>query len=113
MEPDYTRILYAILIGVITSFFSIFTIIICIYYTVKVGWKTEGVLLITGSSISILCAIATQIGVLYSSTWSADGYLQFTYSIQGISFVGSLLFTIGFLQLILKIIRYTSQISKN
>ncbi len=113
MEPDYTQVLYSILVGLFSSLFSIFTIIICIYYIVKMGSKIEGTLMIIASSISLLCSIATQIGVLYIKTWGTNDYLHFTYIIQGFAFLGSLLFIIGFFILIRKVIHYKSLISKN
>ena len=112
MEPTLLEILYYIFLGLITSGGQVLIFILSIYYWAKTGSKVDSILLVVGSSISLITLILIQIGVLYASVWGKEVYLQFTYLTQGISFIGSLLFVIGFFLLIRKIIKYTLHISK-
>jgi hypothetical protein len=109
MEQDITEIIKHIFLGIITSIPQLVIAILCIYYILRVGLKTEGILLTTGSIISLLCGISNIVGATYISTLGVDSYVTFIYFIQGFSFLGSVLFVIGFFLLIKKAIKYFVQ----
>ncbi|WP_109852355.1 hypothetical protein [Aquimarina sp. AU58] len=109
MELSITEIIKYIFLGIITSIPQLVITILCIYYIIKVGSKTEGILLTTGSIISLLCGISNTVGTTYISTLGTDTYLTYIYVIQGFSFLGSILFVIGFFLLIKKTIKYFVQ----
>lgn len=109
MEQGITEIIKHIFLGIITSIPQLVIAILCVYYIIKVGLKTEGVLLTTGSIISLLCGISNIVGATYISTLGVDSYVTFIYFIQGFSFLGSVLFVIGFFLLIKKTIKYFVQ----
>ncbi|EZH74004.1 hypothetical protein ATO12_14090 [Aquimarina atlantica] len=109
MELSITEILKYFFLGIITSIPQLVIAILCIYYIIKVGSKTDGILLTTGSIISLLCGISNTVGTTYISTLGADTYLTYIYVIQGFSFLGSILFVIGFFLLIKKTIKYFVQ----
>lgn len=113
MELDILEIIKYIFLGLLTSIPQIIIVVLCIYYLYKVGTKTEGILLTTGSTISLLCGVASVVGASYFSGFGVDSYLTFTYIVQGFSFIGSILFVIGFFLLIRKTIKNKSLLSKN
>ncbi len=106
MEQNIIEVIKHIFLGIITSIPQLVITILCIYYIIKVGLKTEGVLVTTGSIISLLCGISNIVGATYISTLGADTYVTFIYFVQGFSFLGSVLFVIGFFLLIKKTIKY-------
>ncbi|WP_103070516.1 hypothetical protein [Aquimarina sediminis] len=106
MVPSITEIITHIFFGLAASIPQVFIVVICLYYIFKKGSKIEGVLLVSGSILSLLCALSTQIGVLFSQVWGADSYLTYTYVFYGISFIGSVLFVIGFFILVRKTIKH-------
>lgn len=112
MEPSISEIIYYIFLGVLTSLGKVFILVICIYYIFKIGSKADSLLLLLGSIIWLLCGILTLVGTRYAQVWGSESYVTYSYVLQGFSFVGSLLFVIGFFLLIRKIIKYTLQISK-
>ncbi|MEW7291576.1 hypothetical protein [Aquimarina sp. 2304DJ70-9] len=105
MEPSLTETLYYIFLGLLTSMGQVLIIAICIYYLFKIGAKADSILLLIGSIISLVCTLATTVGALYAKIWGTEAYLQFTYILQGFSFVGSLLFLIGFFILVRRVIK--------
>ncbi|WP_024771167.1 hypothetical protein [Aquimarina macrocephali] len=105
MGQDITEIIKHIFLGILTSIPQLVIVILCIYYITKIGSKTEAILLTTGSIISLLCGISNVVGATYISTLGVDSYVIFIYIIQGFSFLGSILFVIGFFILIRKIIK--------
>lgn len=105
MGQDITEIIKHIFLGILTSIPQLVIVILCIYYIVKIGSKTEAILLTTGSMISLLCGVSNVVGATYISTLGVDSYVIFIYIIQGFSFFGSILFVIGFFLLIKKTIK--------
>ncbi len=105
MEPSITETLYYVFLSLLTSMGQVLIIAICIYYLFKIGAKVDSILLLIGSIISLLCVIATTVGALYAKIWGAETYLQFTYILQGFSFIASLLFLIGFFILVRRVIK--------
>ncbi len=100
MEPSLTEVIYTIFLGLLTSMGQVFILAICLYYLYKIGSKADSILLLLGSIIWLLCSIFTLVGISYANVWGSEKYLTFTYILQGFSFVGSLLFVIGFFLLI-------------
>ena len=103
MEPSLSEIIYYIFLGLVTSLGELFMLVICIYYLTKRGPKADSLLLVIGSSLSIVGAIISRVSILYISVWGADKYAIFSYFLQGFFFLCSLLFTVGFLLLIRRI----------
>ncbi len=83
---------------------QVFIVLITIYYIVKSGSKLDGILMLTGSCLSLLCSIFIQVGALL---WEAETYAFSMYIISGISTLGSVLFVIGFFLLIRKFLKNT------
>ena len=110
MEPSLSEIIYYIFLGLATALGEIFMLVICIYYLTKRGPKADSLLLVIGSSLSIVGAIISRVSILYISVWGADKYAIFTYFLQGFFFLCSLLFTVGFLLLIRRITKKTTLI---
>lgn len=104
MEPSLAEIIYYIFLGLLTSMGQVFIFVICLYYIFKIGTKADSILLLLGSIIWVLCGVSALIGTLYAKVWGSELYLTFTYILQGFSFVGSLLFVIGFFLLIRRVL---------
>jgi len=105
METNVLEIIYYIFLGLITSLGQVLLVGICLYYLIKKGAKADATLLLIGSSIMLLCGILSTVGALFARVWGTESYVTYTYSIQGISMLGSLLFVIGFFILIRKVIK--------
>jgi len=103
MGPSLSEIIYYIFLGLVTSLGQLFMLVICIYYLFKRGPKTDSLLLVIGSSLSIIGSITSRVGIAYASTWGSDKYLVFSYFLQGFFFLSSLLFAVGFLLLVRRI----------
>ncbi len=110
MEPSITEIFYYVFLGLLTSPAQLIIILICLYYLIKSKATADSVLLMIGSFIILLSTILTQVGVLYAKTWGSNSYLSYSFVIQGISIVGSLLFAVGLFLLIRKVIKFKTQL---
>ncbi len=109
INSGFFEILSMIFVGLISSIPYIFTLIISIYYRKKTGSKKDSTLLILGNIILILCSISQTISTIFIRSWGTEIYTYFIYSINGISFLASILFTIGFLLLVRKMVKYKLQ----
>ncbi len=114
MEPSIKEILLHIFLGFLTSPAQLIILLICIYYLIKSKGTTDSILLLVGSSITLLDYIFIQVGVLYAKNWGSDSYITYSLIVQSISKVGSLLFAIGLFNIVRKVlkIKISSQISK-
>lgn len=108
MESSILEIVKYIFLGLLTSIPQLIIVILCVYYIFKTGSKTEGILLTIGSITSLLCDVSNVVGAMSVNTLRADSYVTFTYIVQGFSFLGSVIFVIGFFLLIKKTIKYIS-----
>ncbi|SHI57846.1 hypothetical protein [Aquimarina spongiae] len=103
MGPSISEIIYYIFLGLVTSLGQLFLVAICVYYLFKRGPKADSLLLVIGSGLSILGTITSRVGIGYATTWGSDKYLIFSYFLQGLFFLSSLLFAVGFLLLVRRI----------
>ncbi len=114
MESDIIKVVTNIFISFLTSLPQIIIVILCLYYLYKVTSKTEGILLAAGSIISLLCSVSIFMASSYISHFEQiNSYETLVYISHGLSFFGSILFTIGFFLLIRKTIKNKSLLSKN
>ncbi|WP_152538590.1 hypothetical protein [Aquimarina macrocephali] len=80
-------------------------IILTIYYMSKKGATKEGVLILIGNILILIVAILHQFIYKFVDSWGFDIYLIINSGINTISFIGSILFIIGFYMMIQKIIK--------
>lgn len=98
-----------ILLRITGSFFYILPIllfiILAIYYMSKTQSSKEGTLILIGNILILMVAIVHQFLYLFIDNLGFDLYSIINVAINGISFVGSILFLIGVYMMIQKVIK--------
>ncbi|MBQ4821756.1 hypothetical protein [Aquimarina sp. MMG016] len=110
MESSFTEILTRTLTALLYIIPTLFFIGIAIYYLMKVGSKIEGVLILIGNVIILLVSISFNFMYLYIDSWGIQIYSIINMVVNGIGFIGSILFAIGFFMVVRKLIRSNSTI---
>lgn len=80
-------------------------IILSIYYISKKGSTKEGILVLIGNILILIVAILHQFLYMFIDSWGFDLYAIINAGVNAISFIGSILFIIGFYMMIQKIIK--------
>ncbi|EZH74003.1 hypothetical protein ATO12_14085 [Aquimarina atlantica] len=80
-------------------------IILTIYYMSKKGTTKEGILILIGNILILIVAILHQFLYMFIDSWGFDIYSIINTGVNTISFIGSILFLIGFYIMIQKIIK--------
>ncbi len=89
------------IVGIISYVLPIFLfIVLSIYYISKAGLKTEGLFILIGNILIFIVAITHQFLYIYIDSWGFRLYTIINIGVNAISFIGSLLFLIGFFLLI-------------
>ncbi len=83
-------------------------VILAIYYVSNVGTKLEGVFVLVGNILILLVAISHQFLYLFIDSWGFELFSFINIGVNAISFVGYLLFLIGFLKIIQQNIKKTT-----
>ncbi|WP_103864858.1 hypothetical protein [Aquimarina sp. I32.4] len=110
MEQNFVEILSGVIIGIIGPIAQILILISCLYYVAKKGISPSGVLLVIGSILELLCAIASLIGAFYvSRQWGVETYAKLIMGVNVISIIARIIFTIGFILLIRKVVSVKKQ----
>ncbi|WP_299260682.1 hypothetical protein [uncultured Aquimarina sp.] len=110
--PDFLEIIKYLIIGIFSSITQIFVSIVCIYFYRKIGSSVERILLLIGSLLLTLFTILSSSSIAFYMFLGANQYATILYIFQIGSFLGSLLFAIGFLITIRKIVK-TKMITQN
>ncbi|MEW7291575.1 hypothetical protein [Aquimarina sp. 2304DJ70-9] len=105
MESNFTDILLRVT-GILFYIVPIlFFIILAIYYLSKADAKTPGILILIGNILILLVAIANQFLYLFIQEWGMDLFSLVSVVVNAISFVGYVLFLIGFFMIIQKTLK--------
>jgi glucan phosphoethanolaminetransferase (alkaline phosphatase superfamily) len=80
-------------------------IILAIYYINKNGSTKEGLLVLIGNILILIVAIIHRFLYTFIDSWGFDVYAIINTGVNAISFIGSILFLIGFYMMIQKIIK--------
>ncbi|WP_298547980.1 hypothetical protein [uncultured Aquimarina sp.] len=103
--PDFLEIIKYLVIGVFSSITQIFIFVVCIYFYRKMGSSVERILLLIGSSLMTLFTLLSGASVGFYMFLGAEQYATILYIFRIGSFLGALLFAIGFLITIRKIVK--------
>ena len=104
--PDILEIIKYVILGIFTSTTQIFILIVCIYFYRKMGSSIERFLLLLGSLLSFLFSILAYVATLTLYNYGAETYEAISYISHFGSFIGNVLFAIGFLIMVKKVVRY-------
>ncbi len=105
MESNFTDMLLRV-IGIL--FYAVpvlFFIILAIYYISKADAKIPGILILIGNILILLVVITNQFLYLYIEDWGIDLFSLVSVVVNAISFVGYVLFLIGFFMIIQKLLK--------
>lgn len=105
IESNFSEILLRITGAFFYIVPTIFFIILAIYYTSKVGSTKEGTLILIGNILILIVTILHQFMYLFIGQWGIDLYSIISIGVNAISFIGFMLFLIGFYIMIQKIIK--------
>lgn len=111
MESDVAPVIIQLLTGLFYAIPTIIFIVISIYYLMKIGSKTEGVLILIGNIILFLSIVVNQILFIQLSvyqSWDSYYYSYISTALSILSFIGSILFVIGVFLLMKKVIKTKS-----
>ncbi|MDY8138881.1 hypothetical protein [Aquimarina sp. 2201CG5-10] len=108
MDSNIAEILMRILTSLFYIVPTLFFIGIAIYYLMKVGSKTEGMLMLIGNILILLVSISFNFMFLYIESWGIQMYSIINTIVNGIGFIGSTLFAIGVFMIVRKVIRNNS-----
>jgi len=103
--PDFLEIIKYLIIGMFSSITQIFILGVCIYFYRKMGSSAATILLLIGSALLTLFTLLSSASIGFYMVLGAEKYAIITYIFQIGSFLGSLLFAIGFLITIKKVVR--------
>ncbi len=99
-ESNFSEILLRITGALFYSVPILIFILIAIYYITKAGMKTEGILILIGNILILLVSISHHFLYTFIESWGYELYSYISMGINAISFIGSILFIIGFLMII-------------
>ncbi len=108
MEINTSQILIQLLLALAYAIPTIFFIVISIYYLLKMGSRTDGILILAGNIVILLSIILSRILFIqfaFYEKWQGEMYSYVSSAINVISFMGSLAFAIGVFLLMKKIIK--------
>ncbi|TSE10862.1 MULTISPECIES: hypothetical protein [Aquimarina] len=105
IESNFSEILLRFTGAIFYIFPIILFIILAIYYNSKVGSTKEGVLILVGNILILIVAILHQFLYTFVDLWGFDIYAIINAGVNGISFIGSILFLIGLYMMIQKLIK--------
>ncbi|AXT53635.1 hypothetical protein D1818_23445 [Aquimarina sp. BL5] len=111
MESDVAPVIIQLLTGLFYAIPTIIFIVISIYYLMKIGSKTDGVLILIGNIILFLSIVVNQILFIQLSvyqSWDGYYYSYISTALSILSFIGSILFVIGVFLLMKKVIKTKS-----
>ncbi|WP_298312635.1 hypothetical protein [uncultured Aquimarina sp.] len=103
--PDFLEIIKYLIIGVFSSITQIFIFVVSIYFYRKMGSSIERILLLIGSLLMTLCTILSSSSIAFYVFLGAEQYATILYILQIGSFLGTLLFAIGFLMTVRKVVK--------
>ncbi|WP_035095769.1 hypothetical protein [Aquimarina megaterium] len=104
-SSNVSEIIHRIIGGLFYILPILLFIILTIYYISKKGTTKEGVLILIGNILILVVAVLHQFIYRFVDSWGFDAYLIINSGINTISFIGSILFIIGFYIMIQKIIK--------
>ncbi|MHA7059766.1 hypothetical protein ACWGOQ_0021240 [Aquimarina sp. M1] len=111
MNSDFSQIIVQLLMGLAYAIPTLFFIVISIYYLIKMGTQTDGILILIGNSIIFISIVINQvifIQLAFYEKWQGESYTYLSSAINILSFFGSLAFAIGVLLLMKKVIKTKS-----
>ncbi|WP_298547983.1 hypothetical protein [uncultured Aquimarina sp.] len=111
METDISQVLIQSLTGLFYVLPTIVFIIISGYYLMKMGSKTDGILILIGNIIIFLSTVVGQILFIqlsFGQTWDVDAYSYISTALGILSFIGSILFVVGIFLLMKRVIKTKS-----
>ncbi|WP_299248544.1 hypothetical protein [uncultured Aquimarina sp.] len=111
METDISQVLIQSLTGLFYVLPTIVFIIISGYYLMKMGSKTDGILILIGNIIIFLSTVVGQILFIQlsiSQTWDVGSYSYISTALGILSFIGSILFVVGIFLLMKRVIKTKS-----
>ncbi|MDH7444104.1 hypothetical protein [Aquimarina sp. 2201CG14-23] len=111
MESNISQVLIQLLTGLFYALPTIAFIVISIYYLLKTGTKTDGILILIGNIIIFLSIVLGRILFIQLAVyqkWEGETYSYLSTGISALSFIGSILFVVGTFLLIRKVIKTKS-----
>jgi len=103
--PDFLEIIKYLIIGIFSSITQIFIFVVSIYFYRKMGSSVERMLLLTGSLLMTLSAMLSSSSMAFYMFLGAERYATILYILQIGTFLGTLLFAIGFLMTVRKVVK--------
>ncbi|MFD2565634.1 MULTISPECIES: hypothetical protein [Aquimarina] len=108
MEPNTPQIIVQLLLALAYAIPTIFFIVISIYYLVKMGSQTDGILILVGNVIIFLSIIVGRvlfIQLAFYEKWQGEMYSYISGAVNILSFLGASAFAVGVFLLMKKVIK--------